>query len=80
VPPTTRYPPGYTLRQLRADRGLTQRAVSVLSGLTQQEVALLERGRRHAQPVTIVKLAKALGIGADRMQAILTASRDGDAA
>ena len=77
---TTRYPPGYTLAQLRADRGLTQKQVGILAGLTQQEIALLERGTTSARPVTIVKLSKALGIGAGRMQDILAASHNGDGA
>lgn len=74
----------YDLRQLRRDRGLTQRAVAVLSGLTQGEVSLLERGEVTPRPATIVKLAKALGIGAYRMRDILNAAaaarREGDAA
>lgn len=74
----------YDLRQLRADRGLTQRAVAVLTGLTQGEISQLEQGRVTPRPETIVKLAKALGIGAYRMRDILNATaaagRDGDAA
>lgn len=81
----TKYGPGYDLRQLRADRGLSLRAVGILAGITAQEVSLLELGKiKNPQPATIVKLAKALGIGAERMRDILaasaSASRDGDAA
>jgi transcriptional regulator with XRE-family HTH domain len=74
----------YDLRQLRRDRGLSQRAVAVLAGLTSPEVSLLEHGKVTPRPATIVKLAKALGIDAYRMRDILAASaaagRDGDAA
>lgn len=75
-----KYPTGYDLRQLRQDRGLTQGAVAVLAGITNVEVSLLERGKVSPQPATIVKLAKGLGIGAERMRDILAASRDGNAA
>jgi transcriptional regulator with XRE-family HTH domain len=75
-----KYPAGYDLRQLRADRGLTQGAVAVLAGLTNPEISLLERGKVNPKPETIVKLAKALGIKAERMRNILAASRNGDTA
>jgi transcriptional regulator with XRE-family HTH domain len=84
-----KYPPGYTLAQLRADRGLTQRAVGILAGISQGEVGFLERGLVTPKPATIVRLGKALGIAADTMQAILANSngaaptktgRNGDAA
>jgi transcriptional regulator with XRE-family HTH domain len=65
------------LRQLRADRGLTQRALGVLAGLTGPEISFLERGMVRAHPATVVKLSMALGIGAYRMRDILEASRDG---
>lgn len=73
----------YDLRALRAERGLSQDAVAVLSGLTGAEISLLERGKVSPRPETVVKLARALGIGARRMGRILeasaTAGRDGDA-
>lgn len=79
-----KYPPDYDLRRLRADRGLTQPAVGILAGISNQEVSLLERGLVTPRPTTIVKLAKGLGIGAERMRAILAASaktqQNGDAA
>jgi transcriptional regulator with XRE-family HTH domain len=73
----------YNLRALRRDRGLSQDAVAVLSGLTGAEISLLERGKVSPRPETVVKLARALGIGASRLQRILQASaagRDGEAA
>ena len=60
------------LRQLRQERGLTLQAVSVLSGITAGEASMLERGLIEPRPETIVKLARALGIGAYRMRDILT--------
>ena len=61
------------LRQLRQERGLTLQAISVLSGITAAEASMLERGLIQPRPETIVKLARALGIGAYRMRDILTA-------
>ena len=65
----------YGLRQLRQDRGLTLQAISVLSGITVAEVSMLERGLIRPKPETIVKLARALGIGAYRMRDILTPAK-----
>ena len=60
------------LRQLRQERGLTLQAISVLSDITAAEVSMLERGLIQPRSDTIVKLARALGIGAYRMRDILT--------
>jgi transcriptional regulator with XRE-family HTH domain len=62
------------LRELRAERGLSQRAVAILADLSQVEVSLLERGAVTARPDTVVKLAKALKIDALRMRDILNAA------
>jgi transcriptional regulator with XRE-family HTH domain len=74
-----------TLRELRAERGLSQAAVAILADLDVSQVSRLERGLSRARPATIVKLARALGIGADRMRQILEntpteASQDGQGA
>ena len=61
------------LRQLRQERGLTLQAISVLSDITAAEVSMLERGLIQPRPETVVKLARALGIGAYRMRDILAA-------
>ena len=78
------FPPSYTLAQLRADRGLSVRAMGSLTGLSFQEVSLLERGLADPKLTTVLKLARGLGIEAEPMQAILVATlragRDGDAA
>jgi transcriptional regulator with XRE-family HTH domain len=63
------------LRQLRQERGLTLQAISVLSGITAAEASMLERGLIRPKPETIVKLARALGIGAYRMRDILTPAK-----
>jgi transcriptional regulator with XRE-family HTH domain len=60
-----------TLRELRAERGLSQAAVALLADLDVSQVSRIERGLSKARPTSIVKLARALGIGADRMRQIL---------
>jgi transcriptional regulator with XRE-family HTH domain len=60
-----------TLRELRAERGLSQAAVAILADLDVSQVSRLERGLCRPRRTTIVKLARALGIGADRMRQIL---------
>ena len=66
-----KYPPTYTLAQLRADRGLSVRAMGSLTGLSFQEVSLLTRGLADPKLTTILKLSRGLGIDPAVMQAIL---------
>jgi transcriptional regulator with XRE-family HTH domain len=58
------------LREFRKRRGLSQSAIAVLSGLSQREVSLIERGEVRPRPQTVVKLARAFGINAERMALI----------
>jgi transcriptional regulator with XRE-family HTH domain len=50
------------LKQLRRERALSQRALSGLSGVSLDAVNRLETGKRQAQPVTVRRLAEALGV------------------
>jgi transcriptional regulator with XRE-family HTH domain len=50
------------LRGLRLDRALSQRDLAALSGVAQATINRLEQGHRSAYPVTVRKLAKALGV------------------
>jgi transcriptional regulator with XRE-family HTH domain len=50
------------LRGLRQDRALSQRDLGELSGVTQSTINRLEVGHQSAYPVTVRKLAKALGV------------------
>ena len=49
------------LRGLRQDRALSQRDLAELSGVAQATINRLEVGHQSAYPVTVRKLAKALG-------------------
>lgn len=63
------------LRALITQRGLTNEAVAVLAGVDPATVSLIVNGRRAAAPATIVRLAKALGVSARRMQYMTDAAR-----
>ena len=51
-----------------ARRGLTQEQTAVLGGVQPSTVRRIVAGQVQARPKTVVSLAKALGIGAQRMQ------------
>jgi transcriptional regulator with XRE-family HTH domain len=53
---------GARLRQLRAERALTLRALAEISGVSYDTINKLELGRRPAHASTIRKLANALGV------------------
>lgn len=53
---------GERLRQLRRERALSQRDLSRMTGVAHDSISQLETGQREAQPKTIRKLAKALGV------------------
>ena len=50
------------LRACRQSRGLTQRELGKLAGVSTGTVYRLENARRGAYPVTVRKLAAALGV------------------
>lgn len=63
-----------TLRELRQQRALSLQAVGVLARIDPATVSKIESGQARATPQTIVRLARALGIGARRMQRICDAA------
>lgn len=58
------------LRTLLTERGITQEAAGVLSGVDASTISRICAGQVSARPGTVVKLARALGISARRMQGI----------
>ncbi len=50
------------LRQLRADRGITQEALAKKAGLSRVYIARLELGQQDPTLGTLTKLAKALKV------------------
>jgi transcriptional regulator with XRE-family HTH domain len=61
-----------TLRELRHQRGLTLSALAVLcEAMDGPHISRIERGLIKPRPATIVRMARALGLDAMRMKAIL---------
>jgi transcriptional regulator with XRE-family HTH domain len=57
-----------TLRDLLTSRDITLEAAGVLAGVDASTISRICSGHAAARPVTVVKLAKALGVSASRMQ------------
>ena len=63
-----------TLKQLLADRNLRLDAAGILAGVNKATISRIANGKTRARPETVVRLARALGISARRMQLICDAS------
>jgi transcriptional regulator with XRE-family HTH domain len=55
------------LHRLRSARGYSQEDLAERTGLHASEISRLERGAREPRLGTIVKLARGLGVSADRL-------------
>ena len=66
-----------TLRELLRERGLTFDAAAVLADVETSTISRIVNGQISPRPETIVRLARALGISAKRLQAMTTPARDG---
>ena len=53
---------GQNVRRIREKKGLTQERFAEISGFSQQYLSGLERGRRNPTVVTLLELARALGV------------------
>ena len=53
---------GRNFARIRQHKGLTQEQVEERSGFSQQYLSGLERGRRNPTVVTLLELARALGV------------------
>jgi plasmid maintenance system antidote protein VapI len=61
------------LETLLRERGLTQEAAALIGDVDPSTVYRIVEGKVRARPTTIVRLARGLGIGARRMQAMCDA-------
>jgi len=61
------------LRNFLAQRDIAQDAAGVLAGVDGSTISRIVNGQVKARPRTVVKLAKALGVSARRMQAMCDA-------
>lgn len=59
-----------TLKELLTARDLRYDAVALVAGRDKGTISRIASGKARAQPETIVRLAKGLGVSARRMQAI----------
>jgi transcriptional regulator with XRE-family HTH domain len=66
------------LRELRQSRGLSLEALGYMAGIDQATISRIERGLAEPRRDTVVRLARALRIGAKRMAEIMAASREYD--
>jgi plasmid maintenance system antidote protein VapI len=66
-----------SLRELFSSRGLTSSDGAVLVRVDKSTMSRIINGRTRAQPWTVLALAKALGVGVTRMQAMCSAAYEG---
>jgi plasmid maintenance system antidote protein VapI len=62
------------LSDLLSARGLTYEATAVLAQVETSTISRIVRGHSKAKPQTIVTLARALGISAERLEAMTNAA------
>ena len=62
------------LRDLLQSRGVTLEAAALLGGVDASTISRVMNGRQRPRPVTVVRLARALGISAKRLQAMCDVS------
>jgi transcriptional regulator with XRE-family HTH domain len=62
---------GHTIRDIRKQRGLTQRALAARVGLTRTYVSAIERGQRNITLWTLLHLAAALQVSLSTLLAPL---------
>ena len=65
------------LRDFLSKRGLTFDAAAVLAGVETSTISRIVNGQMGARPETIVRLARALGISAKRLEGMVIAARGG---
>lgn len=63
-----------TLRDFLVSRDIRQDAAAVLAGVDASTISRIGMGQTRARPQTVVRLARALGVSARRMQAMCDAS------
>jgi transcriptional regulator with XRE-family HTH domain len=61
------------LRELLRSRDITQDGAALLAGVDRSTISLILNGKTRARPTTVVKLAKALGLSASRMNRLCEA-------
>lgn len=68
---------GTAIRKAREQAGLSQNDLATATGLHRTHISLLERGRRHPQLETLVKLSRALDVTPAQMLSWYANPQDG---
>ena len=55
------------VKVLRAFKGLTQRELSEKSGVSESTIVFIEKCKKEPRPDTLIKIAKALDVDAERL-------------
>jgi transcriptional regulator with XRE-family HTH domain len=58
---------GNSIRQLRAERDMSQTELSALTGLDRSYISGIERGERNPSLTNVFKIARALGVTASEI-------------
>jgi len=62
---------GQVLQELRTKKGLTQEALALEAGTERSHISALERGEKGPSLGTILRLARALGVSAGEIMAMV---------
>jgi transcriptional regulator with XRE-family HTH domain len=63
-----------TLREFLTERGIPMDAAAILGGVDTATISRVAAGKSRPRPQTVVRLARAFGVSARRMQSICSAS------
>lgn len=64
------------LRRIRAQKRMTLQELSEAAGVTIDTISAFERGRRTPRPITLFKIADALGVDVDELEKDAVGSSD----
>lgn len=65
-----------TLREFLQERGIRMDAAAIMAGVDKATICRIANGKSQPRPETILRLARAFGMSARRMEALCAASRD----
>lgn len=57
------------IKEIRKEKGITQSSLALLANVSQPYINDLENNRRGAKPETMMRIAKALGVPVDDLEA-----------
>lgn len=57
------------IKEIRKEKGLTQKALAVMAGISQPYLNDLENGNRHGRKATLERIAAPLGVAVEALTA-----------